>query len=214
MSKASFDTKGRLTCSIDQLHTLVQEKMLGKIQTGGGMRGAFKVFGPSPEGIGLARFRQMLRTIGLTLNEKDAIRLFAKYDDDGSGHIDMYELMRNLLPADYSKQTWQAKNFETQLTASHNRNNVRKRMGAKYHSATHFPKGLRNQMEPTRRDVEKMIRFKIESNARDGCERGYALKMFNRPINGISRPNLQRALQKHSSKGYFLSFVVWYFDIE
>jgi hypothetical protein len=198
MNSASFDIFGRLSCSVDQLHGLVQEKLLGKIETGAGMRGAFKVFGPSPEGIGLTRFKSMLHTIGLALSEKDALRLFAKYDDDGSGHIDMYELVRNILPRDYSCQTWSSKNFDKQQLISQSRNNIRKKMGAKYHSATLYPKGLRQQMEPSKKDVEKMIRFKIESNAKDGTERGYALQMFGRPINGISRPNMKRALERHS----------------
>ena len=55
-NRANYDNAGRLTCSSEDLHLLVQQKMLGKIGTGQGMRGAFKVFGPSPEGIGLARF--------------------------------------------------------------------------------------------------------------------------------------------------------------
>ena len=197
-SMSTFDSHGRLVCSPERLHKLVQQKLLGKIATGQGMRGAFKVFGPSPDGIGLKRFRQMLTGIGVTLNDNDALRLFSKYDSDGSGHIDMYELMRNVLPKDYEGRTWQAKNYEKEIQHRAGKNSERKKLGPKYHTATHYPKGLRETMEPTVKDVEKMIRFKIESNARDGCERDYALKMFGRPLNGISRPNLQRALLRNS----------------
>lgn len=197
-SIANFDSRGRLNCSLEELHLLVQQKMLGKIGTGQGMRGAFKVFGPSPEGIGLTRFREMLTTVGIQLPKSDALRLFSKYDDDGSGHIDMYELMRNLLPSDYKGKTWQQKSFERTTNHHDDKNTERKMQGAKYHMAIRYPSGLRNTMEPSIKDVEQMIRFKIESNAKDGRERDYALKMFGRPVNGISRPNLQRALEKHS----------------
>ena len=197
-NRANYDNAGRLTCSSEDLHLLVQQKMLGKIGTGQGMRGAFKVFGPSPEGIGLARFKQMLSTIGLTTSHNDAIMLFSRYDDDGSGHIDMYELMRNLLPGDYKGKTWQHESYERQGNQQRGKNIERKMKGAKYHTATQYPKGLRSAMEPSIKDVEQMIRFKIESNAKDGRERDYALKMFGRPVNGISQPNLQRALERNN----------------
>ena len=101
----TFDGRGNLLLSSESAHLLFQKKMLAKIGTGQLLRGAFKVFGPTREGIGLSKFKSMLTNIGMNLGEEGALRLFARYDDDGSGHIDMYELMRNLMPRDYKGRT-------------------------------------------------------------------------------------------------------------
>jgi hypothetical protein len=133
-SKASFLQQLFPSHVIVVLATITE--LACKIQTilgtGQGMRGAFKVFGPSPEGIGLTRFREMLTTVGIQLPKSDALRLFSKYDDDGSGHIDMYELMRNLLPSDYKGKTWQQKSFERTTNHHDDKNTERKKQGQTY----------------------------------------------------------------------------------
>ena len=177
---------------------MFQQKMLGKIGTGAQLRGCMRVFGPTREGIGLTRFKQIVDGIGMHLSEDDALRLFARYDTDGSGHIDLYELVTNLLPKDYSQRTWQSINYEKEELRQERQRQHYLKVGKKAFQATKFPHGLRKVMEPTVNDVIDMIATKIRTCAKDGRERDYALKMFGSPVNGISRKCFKRTLEKHS----------------
>jgi hypothetical protein len=192
------DGRGRLYLDADRAHRLFQEKMLGKIGTGAQLRGCMRVFGPTREGIGLTRFKQIVDGIGMHLSEDDALRLFARYDSDGSGHIDLYELVTNLLPKDYSKRTWQSTNYEKEVRRQERQREHFLKVGKKVFQATKYPSGLRQMMEPTVDDVVRMIATKIRTSAKDGHERDFALKMFGSPVNGISRKCFKRTLEKYS----------------
>ncbi|RHY36015.1 hypothetical protein DYB26_002233 [Aphanomyces astaci] len=70
-------------------------------------RQAFKIFKKSC-GIRRQEFHDALAELGLDLNREHTDKLFAKYDIDGSGDIDLPEFVRGVLPADYSGGTWVA----------------------------------------------------------------------------------------------------------
>ncbi|ETW07688.1 hypothetical protein H310_02145 [Aphanomyces invadans] len=70
-------------------------------------RQAFKIFKKSC-GIRRQEFHDALAELGLDLNREHTDKLFAKYDIDGSGDIDLPEFVRGVLPADYTGGTWVA----------------------------------------------------------------------------------------------------------
>ncbi|KAF0693609.1 Aste57867_15474 [Aphanomyces stellatus] len=70
-------------------------------------RQAFKIFKKSC-GIKPQEFHDALAEMGLDLPRVYTDRLFAKYDTDGSGDIDLPEFVRGVLPADYTGGTWVA----------------------------------------------------------------------------------------------------------
>ncbi|KAH9085621.1 hypothetical protein Ae201684P_005327 [Aphanomyces euteiches] len=70
-------------------------------------RQAFKIFKKSC-GIRRQEFHEALAELGLDLKREHTDKLFAKYDIDGSGDIDLPEFVRGVLPADYTGGTWVA----------------------------------------------------------------------------------------------------------
>ncbi|CAK4614321.1 unnamed protein product [Aphanomyces euteiches] len=70
-------------------------------------RQAFKIFKKSC-GIRRQEFHDALAELGLDLKREHTDKLFAKYDIDGSGDIDLPEFVRGVLPADYTGGTWVA----------------------------------------------------------------------------------------------------------
>lgn len=192
------DGKGKLHISGDAAHRLFQQKMLSRIGSGQQLRGCMRVFGPTREGIGLTRFKQLVDGIGMNLSKDDALRLFSRYDTDGSGHIDLYELVTNLLPKDYSKRTWQSINYEREEQKQQQRKQHYLKIGKKAFQATEYPPRLTKSMQPNVEKVVKMIATKIRTCAKDGRERDYALKLFGSPVNGISRTCFKNTLARNS----------------
>ena len=85
---------------INDLRRVIQEKILGKICGADEIRGAFSIFGRNKDGISPSQFRKAIAKLGIVLSAEDAHRVFMTYDEDGNGRMDIYELMRNLLPKD------------------------------------------------------------------------------------------------------------------
>lgn len=187
------------TLSTDALHKLVQEKVLGRIKSADEIRSAFKLFGSSQDGISLRRFRDSLHSLGLNLSMEDAERLFARYDEDGSQRIDVYELMQNILPLDYNRRTWIETTFDAQRSKRLDRMRRFKNAREKAFQATSYPKRLRHVMKMTPDQVERLIQDKIRMLSRGATDSmKQAFMMFGRPINGITPENFKSTLERYS----------------
>eukprot|EP00500_Bicosoecida_sp_ms1_P014317 CAMPEP_0203830776 /NCGR_PEP_ID=MMETSP0115-20131106/66773_1 /ASSEMBLY_ACC=CAM_ASM_000227 /TAXON_ID=33651 /ORGANISM="Bicosoecid sp, Strain ms1" /LENGTH=89 /DNA_ID=CAMNT_0050739839 /DNA_START=57 /DNA_END=323 /DNA_ORIENTATION=+ len=46
-------------------------------------------------------FKDRMRNLGLVITDDDLGKLFRRYDDNDSGHIDFHEMIRNVMPNDY-----------------------------------------------------------------------------------------------------------------
>ncbi|EQC39765.1 hypothetical protein SDRG_03191 [Saprolegnia diclina VS20] len=70
-------------------------------------RQALQIF-KKTSGIRAHEFHDALAELGLDLPRASTMKLFQKYDLDGSGDIDLNEFVRGVLPPDYTKGTWVA----------------------------------------------------------------------------------------------------------
>ena len=158
-------TLGQINVSMEDLHRMVQEKLLSKIGSGDEIRCSFAIFGRSSNGISPQVFRDSLANLGIVLSPKDAQNLFARYDEDGSGRIDIYELMRNILPRDYSAKTWVEKSEQKRRSFNTKRNQARRERGTKLFQSIQYP-ALRSSMGLSTEAVLQLVRDKINGKAR------------------------------------------------
>ena len=159
-------TLGQINVSMEDLHRMVQEKLLSKIGSGDEIRCSFAIFGRSSNGISPQVFRDSLANLGIVLSPKDAQNLFARYDEDGSGRIDIYELMRNILPRDYSAKTWVEKSEQKRRSFNTKRKQARRERGTKLFQSIQYPRALRSSMGLSTEAVLQLVRDKINGKAR------------------------------------------------
>ena len=101
------------------------------------------------------------------LSPKDAQNLFARYDEDGSGRIDIYELMRNILPRDYSAKTWVEKSEQKRRSFNTKRKKARReRLEQNVFQSIQYPRALRSSMGLSTEAVLQLVRDKINGKAR------------------------------------------------
>eukprot|EP00942_MAST-04A_sp_MAST-4A-sp1_P010557 g10557.t1 len=173
---------------IEDLRKIIQEKVLGKINGADEIRGAFSIFGRNRDGISPTQFRKAIAKLGIVLSMEDATRVFMTYDEDGNGRMDIYELMRNLLPKDYKGQTWIVKTDIERRNREHARREGQKQFGDRLFQAVRYPKHIRDtipEMHPDK--LEQMLQDKIVAGTKKATDvLRHAYYMFGRPQDGIT----------------------------
>ena len=93
---------------LGEIEQQLREKIMCKSKLEGNFmyQNAYRLFRSGRDsrgdGITLPQFREILRLkFDMLLSAPEAENLFAKYDADQSGHIDIQEFVRHLLPADF-----------------------------------------------------------------------------------------------------------------
>ncbi|KDO29026.1 hypothetical protein SPRG_06081 [Saprolegnia parasitica CBS 223.65] len=113
----------------------VEEKLRAKIQERTELRGnfiyqqAYRLLEKNRgHGIDLASFKDtMVNKLGLTLVDAEFEHLFAKYDTDQNGRIDIYEFINHVLPHDYGERTSWIEQSDERMATERRRANERDR---------------------------------------------------------------------------------------
>lgn len=173
---------------INDLRKIIQEKILGKINGADEIRGSFSIFGRNRDGISPQQFRKAIAKLGIVLSMEDATRVFLTYDEDGNGRLDIYELMRNLLPKDYGEQTWIAKVDIERRNKEHARREGQKKFGDRLFQGIRYPKNIRDTIPAIHPDrLEQMLQDKIVAGTKKATDvLRHAYYMFGRPQDGIT----------------------------
>jgi Ca2+-binding EF-hand superfamily protein len=183
---------------IERLRRIIQTKVTEKLVGGDEIRRAFKIFGRSKDGISAAQFRSSIAKLGVVLSVEDSERVFRTYDEDGNGRLDLYELMRNLLPRDYEGTTWIAKSDVERRTQDYERKEALKKYGNRQFQGIRYPKSLRNTINPMSvEDMERVLQSKIVAGTKKATDvLRHAYYLFGRPQDGITVEHFKQQVRQ------------------
>lgn len=99
--------------SVNEIEALIQDKLLSRIKCSvTEIRDAYTLLGRPHGGMKEDEFKMCLAKYGLILRPREVHEIFTKYDKDGSGQLNFYELIHGLLPDDYPEKQWNVKRHE------------------------------------------------------------------------------------------------------
>jgi Ca2+-binding EF-hand superfamily protein len=196
--KRPSHTIGTQGLSINHLRRIIQDKIIGKINGADEIRGAFSIFGRNKDGISPSQFRHAIAKQGIVLSVDDAERVFRSYDEDGNGRMDIYELMRNLLPKDYDGSTWIVRADRARRGKAEARKNALKQYQDRQFQGVRYPKNLRKCVKPiTVEEMEKILQDKIVAGTKKATDvLRHAYYMFGRPQDGITMEHFKHQVRQ------------------
>lgn len=153
-------------------------------------REAFQLFGSPKHGILFKDFKHQLRALGIVASTKALKALFKVLDVNKNGFISFQELVHQVLPKDYTAESWVER-------AERRSEEEQRQREAKFNPVLdHWPASLKHAQMTEDEVVALILKKIIERTKRPEDQYREAFKVFGSPHNGITEDELGTSLSR------------------